>query len=188
MKGWDMNKWFINRVVLLVAFALSLTVYAQDPRIQVNHLDRLASVAIESVEITLDELRMRVVSKLVTLSASDQTKLMDFMGRLKGVYIRGFEFANDGEYTESDVNTIRAQLNLPGWQRVVEVRGRSGDKNEFYVMPVNDTIVGYTAIFTEPRKLCVINIVGQINVDEMNLLDNQFDIKQCGIGRRTRNR
>jgi Domain of unknown function (DUF4252) len=188
-----MNKWFItsgsrNWVILPLAFSFALTIYAQDPRIQVNHLDRLAAVAIESVEITLDELRMRAVSKLMTLSAKDQTKLMDLMGRLKGVYIRGFEFANDGEYTESDVDTIRAQLNAPGWQRIVEVRGRNGDKNEFYLMPLNDTIVGYTAIFTEPRKLCVINIVGQINVDEMHLLDNQFELKKCGIGMRTRNR
>ncbi|MCI0337565.1 MAG: DUF4252 domain-containing protein [Acidobacteria bacterium] len=195
MKGEDMTPSLktmrdIIRLLLLPAFVTVLSVYAQDARLQINHLDRLAPRAIEAIEITLDETSLRAVTKLATLSAREQAKLMEQLNRLKGVYMRGYEFANDGEYSEADVDALRAQLNAPGWQRIVEVRGRRGEKDEVYLMPQNQEIVGFAAISTEPRKLCVINIVGQIDLVEMNLLDKQFEFKRCGmgLGGRQRNR
>ena len=57
-------------------------------------------------------------------------------------------------------------------------------------MPRNDEIAGFAAVSTEPRKVCVINIVGPMDMDEIALLDREFHLTRCGgsnVGRQRRN-
>ncbi|MGH9853845.1 MAG: DUF4252 domain-containing protein [Blastocatellia bacterium] len=166
--------------LLLCLCGLAIPAYAQDARLQIGHLDRLAARATESVEITLNDVQMQFLRKLVSLSQSDQAKIKGLLAKLKGVYVRGFEFAQDGEYAEADLEVIRAQLRSPGWERIVEVRNRNSGSDEVFLLPQNDQIAGFAAISAEPRKLCVINIVGPMSMDEMALLEKEFQLTRCG--------
>ena len=153
---------------------------AQDARLQINHLDKLAARASESVEITMNDVQAQFLGKLVSLSRSDQSKIKGLLSKLKGIYVRGFEFAQDGEYSDADIEAIRAQLRSPGWERIVETRNRDRGADEVYFMPRNDEFVGFAAISTEPRKVCVINIVGQMDLEELSLLQREFQLTSCG--------
>jgi len=166
--------------LLLCLCSLAIPARAQEARLQINHLDRLAARATESVEITLNDVQMQFVRKLVSLSQSDQARIKGLLAKLKGVYVRGFEFAQDGEYEEADLEAIRAQLRAPGWERIVEVRHRNNGGDEVFFLPQNDQIVGVAAISAEPRKLCVINIVGPLSMDDMALLEKEFQLTRCG--------
>ena len=161
---------------------------AQDARLRLDHLDRLAARATESVEITMNDVQVQFLRKLVSLGESERSKLKALLSKLKGVYVRGYEFARDGEYSDSDVEEIRAQLRSPGWEQIVEVRNRN-KSDEVFVMPRNDEIAGFAAVSTGPRKVCVINIVGPMDLDDMALLDREFHIMRCdgsGVGGRRR--
>ena len=151
---------------------------AQDARLRLDHLDRLAARATESVEITMNDVQVQFLRKLVSLGESERSKLKGLLSKLKGVYVRGYEFARDGEYSDSDIEEIRAQLRSPGWEQIVEVRNRN-KSDEVFVMPRNDEIAGFAAVSTGPRKVCVINIVGPMNLDEMALLDREFHLMRC---------
>lgn len=175
-------------LLLLCLCGAAITARAQDARLQINHLDRLAARATESVEVTLNDVQMQFLRRLVSLSESDKTRFRDLLSKLKGVYVRGFEFAQDGEYSEADIEAIRAQLRAPGWERIVEVRNRNGGGDEVFFMPRNDEIAGFAAISTEPRKVCVINIVGPIDMDEMALLEKEFQLTRCGRSENRRQR
>jgi len=166
-------------LALLLFFAAPAT-RAQDARLQINHLDRLAARATESVEITMNDVQVQFLRKLVSLSQSDQSKIKGLLSKLKGIYVRGFEFAQDGEYSDADIEAIRAQLRSPGWERIVEVRNRNSGSDEVYFMPRNDEFAGFAAISTEPRKVCVINIVGQMDLEELSLLQREFQLTSCG--------
>lgn len=175
-------------LLALLLFCPASTALAQDARLQIGHLDRLAARATESVEITLNDVQMQFLSKLVSLSQSERAKLKGLLSKLKGVYVRGFEFAQDGEYSEADIEAIRAQLRAPGWERVVEARNRNGGGDEVFFMPRNDEIAGFAAVSTEPRRVCVINIVGPIDIDEMALLEREFHLTRCGRSENRRHR
>jgi uncharacterized protein DUF4252 len=151
---------------------------AQDARLRLDHLDRLAARATESVEITMNDVQVQFLRKLVSLGESERSKLKGLLSKLKGVYVRGYEFARDGEYSDSDIEEIRAQLRSPGWERIVEVRSRN-KSDEVFFMPRNDEIAGFAAVSTGPRKVCVINIVGPMDMDEMALLDREFHLMRC---------
>ena len=162
---------------------------AQDARLRLDHLDRLAVRATESVEITMNDVQVQFLRKFVSLGESERSKLKGLLSKLKGVYVRGYEFARDGEYSDGDIEEVRAQLRSPGWERIVEVRNRNGS-DEVFFMPRDDEMAGFAAISTEPRKVCVINIVGPMGVDEMALLEREFHLTRCGgsnAGRQRRN-
>src|SRR5499426_627569 len=166
-------------LLALLLFCVAPVTRAQDARLRLDHLDRLAPRATESVEITMNEVQVQFFRRLATLGESERSKLKGLLSKLKGVYVRGYEFARDGEYSDSDVEEVRAQLRSPGWERIVEVRNRNGG-DEVFFMPRDDEIAGFAAISTEPRKVCVINIVGPMDLDEMALLDREFHLTRCG--------
>ena len=165
-------------LLALLLFCGLAVARAQDAQLRLDHLDRLAARATESVEITMNDVQVQFLRKLVSLSEPDQSKLKGLLSKLKGVYVRGYEFARDGEYSDGDIEEVRAQLRSPGWERIVEVRDRNAS-DEVFFMPRNDEIAGFAAVSTGPRKVCVINIVGPMNLDEMALLDREFHLMRC---------
>jgi hypothetical protein len=174
----------------LLFFCAPLATLAQEARLRLDHLDRLAARATESLEITMNDVQVQFLRKLVSLSEADQSKIKGMLSKLKGIYVRGYEFAQDGEYSDSDIDEIRAQLRAPGWERIVEVRNRNSGGDEVFFMPRDGEVAGFAAISTKPRKVCVINIVGPMNFDDMALLDREFHLTRCGgsnVGRQRRN-
>jgi hypothetical protein len=177
-----------SALLAFLLFCAAPSTRAQDARLRLDPLDRLGASAVESVEITMNEAQAQFLKRLVSLSESDQSRLKALLSKLKGIYVRSYEFARDGEYADADVEQIRAQLRPPGWRRIVEVRNRSGS-DEVFFMPREDQMAGFAAISTEPRKVCVINIVGPMDMDEMVLLEREFHLTRCGgsnIGRQRR--
>jgi uncharacterized protein DUF4252 len=175
-------------LLALLLFCVAPVTRAQDARLRLDHLDRLAARATESVEITMNDLQVQFLSKLVSLGESERSKLKGLLSKLKGVYVRGYEFARDGEYSDADIEEIRAQLRSPGWERIVEARNRN-KSDEVFLMPRNDEIGGFAKVSTGPRKVCVINIVGPMDLNEMALLDREFHLMSCdgsNVGRRRR--
>jgi hypothetical protein len=167
-----------SALLALLLFCAAPMARAQDARLRLDRLDGLAARATESVEITMNDVQVQFLRKLVSLGESERSKLKGLLSKLKGVYVRGYEFARDGEYSDSDIEEIRAQLRSPGWERLVEVRGRD-KSDEVFFMPRNDEIAGFAAVSTGPRKVCVINIVGPMDMDEMALLDREFHLTRC---------
>ena len=85
------------------------------------------------------------------------------------VYVRHFEFKQAGAYQEADLQEIRAQLQAPGWSRLLSVEDKDSDpekneKVEIYVFGKTEGSNihgGMTVIATEPKEVTVVNIVGQ---------------------------
>ncbi|MGE0131391.1 MAG: DUF4252 domain-containing protein [Blastocatellales bacterium] len=175
-------------LLLLCLCGIAAPASAQDARLQINHLDKLAARATESVEVTLNDVQVQFLRKLVSLSESDKARLRGLLSKLTGVYVRGFEFAQDGEYSDADIEMIRAQLRAPGWERIVEVRNRNSGADEVFFMPRNGEIAGFAAISTEPRKVCVINIVGPMDMEDLAMLEKEFHLTRCGRSENRRHR
>jgi hypothetical protein len=166
---------------LFALFVLAIPARAQNARLDVHQLDRLAAAAKETVEVTMDRPSVQLLAKLMTMSEPKRSKFAELAARLQGIYVRGYEFEREGEFSESDVEAIRVQLRAPGWQRIVQVRERDGGNNEVYFMPREEVVEGLAIISTEPKCLCVINVVGALSLDEFGLLDREFGITKCGM-------
>lgn len=155
-------------------------------RLQINHLDRFASKAIESINVNMDERLLRLVPPLLSKDP-EEAKAKELIADLKGIYVKRFEFEAEGVYVDADLAPIRAQLQAPGWSRIVEVRSkREGNNVEVYILTNGGRIDGLAIISFEPRELTVINIVGSVDLDKLRKLEGQFGVPDLELERETK--
>ncbi len=182
------NKRFLRSLLCFVcglvsSFAFPLAGAAQQEKLQLDHLNQLATRATEVVEVSLDQTALKALTKLTALSASrdrDREKLSGLSSRLRGVYVRGYEFEREGEYSPNDIEAVRLQLRAPGWTRIVQVGGRNNSYDEVYLKQGTDEVDAYAVISTAPKNVCVINIIGPMKLDDIGLLDREYGISNCG--------
>lgn len=161
--------------VLLAAPAPSL---AQGPQLQLDHLDRLAAAAAETVNITIDPAMLKLAGAVLK-DERRNAAATDMLNDLKGIYIRSFEFDQDNAYTPDDVSAVRKQLAAPGWSRLVEVDSkRDRELVEIYSWREGDSSGGLAILVAEPRELTIVNIVGPIDLTRLRALQGQFGIPQ----------
>ena len=165
---------------LLIAGAAVAT-RAQDSRLQLASLDHLAAKASESVDVNIDERLMRLASKAFSDKEADEREVKQLVAGIKGIYVRSFEFENDGQYSAADVESIRAQLRGPGWTRVVNVTSKKEGNVEVYLLMNGEQIGGLTVLSNDDRELTVVNIVGPVDLEKLAKLEGQFGVPDLGI-------
>jgi hypothetical protein len=140
-------------------------------------LDRLAAKASEVVDVTMDANLLQFASRFLSDKNADDAQVKKLIGGLKGIYVRSFEFEKAGEYQDSDIEPVRAQLRSPAWSRIVGVRSRkSGENSEVYLKTESGKIGGLTILVTEPKELTLVSIEGSIDPDQLNQLGGHFGI------------
>lgn len=173
--------------ITLASLALSIPAWGQNPRLEISHLDKLASKASEVVDVTLDEPMMKLASKFMAADEdSDDAEARELIKDLKGVYVKSFEFDKEGEYSQADLDAIRSQLTASSWSKVVGVvEKRSGEISEVYMMtePVNKKVLGIAILVAEPKELTVVNIVGPIDMEKLSSLEGKMGIPKIDLGK-----
>jgi len=171
-------------LILLTAFCVA-TARAQDAqsaKLQIDHLNKLADKAAEVVEVSLDERLLRLAAKFLSNDNPTEAKVKEIVSSLKGVYVRVFEFDKPGEYSSSDLESIRSQLRQPGWDKIVGVASRRGGDNvDVHLKLQGDDIVGLAIIAADPRQLTFVNIIGPIDLDKVRQLEGQLGIPKLNL-------
>src|ERR1051325_2212812 len=123
-------------VALLGACAAAVASAQQSfaSKLQIENLDALAPKAERVVDVTLDENLLRLIPTIILKASKNSTdpdvkKAAQIAAGFKGVYVRSFEFSDGGQWNDSDLASIRAQLKQPGWSRIVSVRTKKDGQN-----------------------------------------------------------
>ena len=174
----------MKRMVALAAVMLVLCPaagWAQDVMVPKN-IERLAERAVEAVNVTVDGALLQLASRFLSSADPEQKIAKELISGLKGVYVRSFEFAAPGEYSEADVESLRAQVKAPTWQRMVNVRSTRGGENvDVFFRMENDKIGGVVVIAAQPRQLTFVNIVGQIDLAQLAKLGGHLGIPKIDV-------
>jgi hypothetical protein len=168
---------------IIVALAVTLlaapsAALAQDARLQLGHLDRLAELSQESVNVDIPAGLLKAVAAALTEGDEKQMVAKKFLTGLAGIHVRVFGFDRDNVYTPNDIALVRKQLSGRGWSRIVNVEKKQ-DRQLVEVHLWNEG--GMTLLVTEARKLIVVNIVGPIDLSQLGLLQGQFGIPQLPV-------
>jgi hypothetical protein len=175
-----------GRVVLLVLLAVcaSASALAQDAKLQISHLDKLASKAENVVEVTLDKKLLQVAAKFLNSKNPQEAAVKELVNKLDGVYVRVFEFDKPGEYQLSDIEPIRAQITAAaGWSKIVGVMSRrDGQKVDVHLKADNQGLIyGLAILAVEPKELVIVNIIGEIDLEKLRQLEGQFGIPKLDL-------
>jgi Domain of unknown function (DUF4252) len=160
--------------------------FAQNARLELGQLDKLAAKASQTANVTLEGPMLKLAAQAMQEKASKSTSSKKQMAaglveRLKGVYVRNFEFAKPGEYTKADLDSVMNQLQTGGWKPMVHVEEKdSGETTGVYVMEEGGEIVGMAVVAAEPKELTVVNLVGPIDFSQLGGLGNLGALGQLG--------
>ena len=149
---------------------------AQDGKLNLSFLDRLAERATEKQEVTLDESMLKSVAPGIVKPGPGADAAKQVLSGLKGVYVRNYEFDRDKGYSMDDIAAIRKQLSAPGWMKIVsnEEKGKGPNDwelQEIYFFKQQDGKSGGLFIINaEPGELSVVNIVGTFDFSNLGAL------------------
>lgn len=162
-------------------WGLLLAAVASGQTIDLSILDKLASKAKSSINLSFDEDKLRFASKFLSGDDKNQADAKSLVGRLKAINVRVFEFDEEGHVKSADLDTIRAQLRSPGWSKMIEARDRR-ESAEIYMFSKAKDVSGMMIVVSEPRELVVVNIVGPIDMEMLAQLGGKFGIPSDIMG------
>jgi hypothetical protein len=160
--------------MLIAGCAIAAVLGAQQFRF---NLDHLAAKASNKVELSLNKDMLQFAGKFLSAKDPDEAKAKNLINGLEGVYIRTFEFAQDGAWSMADLDQVRNQLRAPEWSRIVGVQSiEEGENVEVYVRTESGKVNGIAILATDPREFTVANIVGNISLESLADLGGQFHL------------
>jgi hypothetical protein len=159
----------------VLALALPAMLGAQD--ISLNLFSSLASKATVKIEVTLDGVLLQMASVVLDDKDPEEARVKSVLGGLKGIYVRSFKFAKTGEFSDADVQAIRAQLRT--WSQIVNVQ-QPDQTTGVYLKTDGKKIQGMVVLAAEPMELTVVNIVGSIDLDQLRDLSGHLGIPELG--------
>jgi len=136
-----------------------------------ERIEQLAPKATESVNITLDGPLLQLAGQFM---GAEEQQIKQLISNLKAIHIRNFGFATEGQFSEADVESIRAQLRT-GWSRIIDAR-EEGEHSEIYVKRDKEQIGGIVIIAAERKELSIVHIDGPIDLRQLSLLGGHLGI------------
>jgi hypothetical protein len=148
--------------------------------LDLKHLNRLTDKASETADVTLDGSLLKLAAKFLSADDPDQAKIKKLVAELKGIYVKTFEFEKEGEYSESDITSIRKQLET-GWSRIVSVQSKKEGENAEIYLKTGSADGGVAILCAGAKELTVVNIVGKIDLDQLSELGGNMGVPKIDI-------
>lgn len=165
--------WLALALPLLM---LPVLARAQGPQLELPSFENLQQKAVSSVNVTLGSFMLGLAGNLVEVQNKEAAELKKTLLGLKSVQVRSYRFNTDFVYSKSDVDAVRSQLTGPGWNRLVQTRDRNKDEAvDVYLAMDNHTITGLAIIVSGPREFTIVNVVGTVDVEQINKLRQTFE-------------
>ena len=157
-----------------LAAALAATLWAQQFQFNLEHLESKAS---DRFDVSLNTSMLQFAGKFLSGKDPDEAKVKKLIGGIEGIYIKSFEFKNDGAYAQADLDKVRNQLKAPEWSRIVGIKSGGESENiEVWVRNEKGKVSGVAILASEPRQLTVCNLVGNIDLDSLADLGGHFGL------------
>jgi uncharacterized protein DUF4252 len=164
----------MRRIAIFILLAGTIA-FAQEIKMPVD-LDKLAAKASETTEVTLNGRTLQLAAKFMNDEGDEEAR--NIVKKLKGIYVRSFEFDSPGQYSEADVESLRSQLKSPIWEKVVNVHSkREGENAEIYFKTdSSDQIAGLVVIAADPKELTIVHIDGPLDPSDLDKIGGDFGV------------
>jgi len=166
---------------LAATLALPVVSAGAAPELRIPDFSHLRQKATDSTDITIDGFLMRIAQKFAANHAADEAhdEALSLLNDIKSVRVRNFTFDTDDAYSRADIDSVRKQLQGPGWSALATVHRREPREDvDVYVCLEDGKVKGLAVIASEPREFTIVNIVGSIDLDKIAQLEGQFGIPE----------
>ena len=181
----------MRSATLLLALSLTQALapaFAQEVKFPAS-FEKLAAKAEESVDVSLQGPMLKLTTQFLSSSDPDQAKVKKVLAGLENITVKSYHFANEGEYDPADLETVRTQLKMPDWSKLVGVKSKSGETADIYLKVTPDGMLGGVVIVAaEPREFTLVSITGKFDLAQLADLGGRyhipaFDLDVLNMGR-----
>jgi hypothetical protein len=146
------------------------------------NLDHLAAKASNTVDLSLNGSTLQFAAKFLDGKDPDEAKVKQLISGLEGIYVKSFEFKQNGAWAQSDLDKVRVQLRAPEWARIAGVKSdEDGETAELYVRTVEKKVTGIAVLATEAKEVTVVNIVGPVDLESLAELGGHFGVPKVAV-------
>jgi hypothetical protein len=168
----------------VMGLVVSSAATSQNATIAMPDFKPLESKAKECVNISLGPWLIHSMGMFLDDKDPEDAAAKKLLSGIKSIQISSFQFDSDSAYSRADVDTVRRQLQSPGWTPMMAVHDRDrGEDVDMYLLIENQQTRGFTLIASEPREFTIINIVGSINMSDLPKLQKQLHLGRLIAGR-----
>jgi hypothetical protein len=167
----------LRRNSWLVVGLLPVLAAAQAGKLVIPEFTDLAKKATESVDITLDGDMLKSATRMMGAGgggSATQTDVSSLVSGLKAITVRSFTFDKPDMYSPQAVAGVLAQVEVPGWKKIISVREK--DERVEIHMRENAEDGGLLIVSEEPKELTIVNIAGRINMDQLRQLQGHMGV------------
>jgi hypothetical protein len=174
------------RRVLIIACASLSAMACVSPRadaagaqLRLPAFETLQQHAVDSVNVTFGPEALGLAGW--AMAQDDDPESADATAMLRGVKaitVRSFRFAQDNQYQQSELDSVRSQLTGPEWKSLVHVH-QNGGKSENVDVCINmvqDRVAGLAIVTSSAREFTIVNIVGSFDPAKLARLGQQFHL------------
>ena len=167
----------VRQILALAALTLPVAALAQDGRLTMPDFSALAARSSEHTDISLGGGLLSFARHFVNDNSSDAAAAGRFMAGLRSIEVHTYEFSSDNAYSASDIDSVRRQLQAPGWKRLVQTHSAADQKDvDIYISLDGERPTGLAIIAAEPREFTIVNLVGTIDLKDLATMDGQMGI------------
>jgi len=155
--------------------------HGASPQLTIPDFSHLRQKAVDSVDLTVDGMLLRIAKKFAKDDAEHDPAL-SLLTDIKSIRVRNFEFEADDVYSKSDLDGVRKQLSAPGWSALVQTHTREPREDvDIFLCLDGDKVLGLAIIASDPRSFTIVNIIGSIDIDKIAQLEGQFGIPRHSL-------
>lgn len=163
----------VAAIALLAGLAVPLRAQSDPMPFPPSLAKELAARASNYTEVTLDRKMLDFAKNFMNNKNDAQGR--QIISKLKGVYVRTYEFSKPGQYTPADLARIRRAFEGPDWSPMVKSRSKN-EQDDIYMKMVNGQVMGMIVLDAEPQELDFVYIDGPINPKDLGALSGNFGI------------
>lgn len=183
------KNYLLHAVLPLLLLVAAVAANAQDARLRFENLNKLEDKAADVVEVNIDGKLLETAKRAMTkVSDADTRKVAQAISGLKGIYVRVYNFDKENDYNVGDVDQIRAQMQKPGWEKLVNVRSKKNNqKIDVFTMFAGDLVSGVAVVVSDAKSIALVNVIGSIDIDTLVELSGKMNIPKIDIEKENKN-
>ena len=157
---------------------------AQLPALKLPSFAQMRREAVDSVSITVGPIALWFAGRVIGAHDPDSAAIRKLLRGLHKVQVRSFRFKADHVYAPAELQALRLQLSGPAWHQMVQVRdpAAGGDVDIYYALDER-TVTGLAILAAAPREFTVVNISGNIDMEQVAYLRRTFAPGETGGSR-----
>jgi hypothetical protein len=175
----------IRTTLVSVLALLPLGAFAADTHLRIPSFSKLQAQAVQSVDVNIGSLPLKFASMLVD-KADESGDLKKIVLGVKEVIVRSYSFEKDNAYPKDEIEAVRSQLSGSTWSPIATIRDKNKNENiDVSIAFEKDKVVGVAIVAASPKQFTILNIVGEIGVDQIAALAKQLHVTDNELGRRS---